>query len=233
MKVQALWSAILVFWIASGFISCPFVGLGKSQSPMPWGHTKTPRKIEAQVKTLWLPTEFPGFWRLPYHMPPFISKGKSLPLFSYIGISPPSNRLRNRLSQQITASMCDKEGKCGQETYCSSKGFPTTITRVKMSWKKFERACHCYFNALVLVDTNSTACLWKPLSRWISPFPIKIIKERRLKKEESKDGRGRKGSNFLVPYYVPDPVMGTFSYVIYLFPTIAQWSQYSYLTNFR
>lgn len=92
--------------------------------------------------------------------------------------------------------MCDKEGKCGQETYCSSKSLPSTITRVKMSWKNFERACHCYFNVWVLVDKNSTACLWKLLSRWISLLAIKIIKERRIKKEERKERRGEKEAYF-------------------------------------
>lgn len=108
-----------------------------TQSYMTGPHT-VPKEIKAHVKTLWLHTEFPGFWRLPYHVPLFISKGKSLHLFSYISISPPSNRLRKRLSQQITVSMCDKEGKCGQETYCTSRGLPSTITRVKMSWKNLK-----------------------------------------------------------------------------------------------
>jgi hypothetical protein len=55
-----------------------------------------------------------------------------------MGISLLSNGLRKRFSQQIKASMCEKEGKCGQETNFSSMGLLSTITRVRMTWKNWK-----------------------------------------------------------------------------------------------
>jgi hypothetical protein len=71
-----------------------------------------------------------------------------------------------------------------------------------------------------------------PQARLVSPLAIKTIKGK--KSRNKKDG-GKRGevAHFLILHCVPGAAMGTLMYVIYLLPTVAWWSPYSYLPNFR
>lgn len=174
--MQALWSAISVLCAAFSSIGCPFLGLRESHSPSPWGYTEPPTPPPVKYKSSSRDSEyiislqvFGGFTTTRLLLFPkkiacacFSTLASGFSVID-LGISCHSKQGPPCVTRR--GSVVRKHISVSRVYFRQSQG---------RKWaEQFERTCHSYFNAWILVDINSTAHLWKVLASLYLPWPSK------------------------------------------------------------
>lgn len=104
-------------YITPGCICHLFLSLGESHNNMPCNCIDAQRQSRVSAKTL-ITYSILRSLKILWPHSSFIFLGYSLSLFLYnASISPISNRLSKTFSQRARASLCRKEGRCGQKIF--------------------------------------------------------------------------------------------------------------------